>query len=207
MKRSEPPGPPPVPPADLGTRKLETHLVRSETDLYRIHRTELEAVFFGRETDLHRRQRWDSPDASYGVCYMAEEGHIAFAETLLRDLARRDVSKAELEIRSITKLRVRSPLRLAAMYGKHLHGNGADASVVQGPYPNCWEWSKALHTHPREPDGIYYRARHDDSGFSIALFERAGGKVEVMATTELLDSSMTRTLGACLDRYDLGFSS
>lgn len=207
MKKPGPPGPPPAPPADLGARKLKTVRIRSGVTLPRIHRTKHGALYFGRETELHRRQRWDSPDASYGVCYMAEEDHIAFVETLLRDLSREDVSEAELEIRSITKLSVRSPLRLVAMHGKHLRGMGADAYVVQGPYPNCWQWSQAFHGHPGEPDGIYCRARHDDSGFTVALFERAGGKVEEMESAELLDASMARTLGAWLDRYGLGLSS
>lgn len=207
MKKSEPRGRPPAPPADLGTRTLKRLRIPSGVILYRIHRTSHRALYFGRETELHRRKRWDSPDASYGVCYMAEQDHIAFVETLLRDLSRKDVSERELENRTITKLRVRSTLRLVAMHGEHLHGNGADASVVQGPYPNCWEWSQALHGHPCEPDGIYCRARHDDSGFSIALFERAGGKVEEIESTELLDGSMSRTLGGWLDRYGLGFPS
>jgi hypothetical protein len=207
LKESEPHGPAPAPPADLGARTLKCIRIPSGVVLYRIHLTKHRALHFGRETELHRRQRWDSPDASYGVCYLAEEDHIAFVETLLRDLSRKDVSERELEIRSITKLSVRSPLRLAAMHGKHLHGNGADASVVQGQYPNCWEWYRALHSHPSEPDGIHYRAGHDDSGFSIALFERAGGKVEEIESTELLDASVARTLGGWLDRYGLGLPS
>ena len=207
MRKSEPPGPPPAPPTDLGTRTLKSIRIGPGAILCRIHRTKQEALYFGRETELHRRQRWDSPDASYGVCYMAEEDHIAFVETLLRDLSRKDVSETELEIRSITRLRVRLPLRLVAMHGKYLRGNGADGSVVQGPYPNCWKWSEALHGHPSEPDGIYFRARHDDSGFSIALFERAGERVEEIESTELLDARMWRTLGGWLDRYGLGFPS
>jgi len=88
VRKSEPPGPPPAPPTDLGTRTLKSIRIGPGAILYRIHRTKQEALYFGRESELHRRQRWDSPDASYGVCYMAEEDHIAFVETLLRVLSR-----------------------------------------------------------------------------------------------------------------------
>lgn len=138
---------------------------------------------------------------------MAEEDHIAFVETLLRDLSLRDVSEAELAVRSLARIRVVSPLRLVAMHGKSLHAHGADAAVVQAPYPNAWEWSRAFHRHPSAPDGIYYRARHDDSGFSIALFERAAAKVAEVESTELLVPGFAGTLAEWLDRYDLGLSS
>lgn len=138
---------------------------------------------------------------------MAKDDHIAFAETLLRDLSLREVSEAELAIRSLARIQVVSPLRLAAMHGKNMRAHGADASVVHGPYPNTWEWSRALHRHPSSPDGIHYRARHDDSGLSIALFERASAKVAKVESTELLDPSLGQTLAGWLDRYDLGLPS
>lgn len=91
---------------------------------------------------------------------MARAGHIAFAETLLRDLTLGVVHEAELAIRSLTLLRVLAPLRLVTMHGRALRADGADASVVHGPYTTTWAWSSAIHDHPGAPDGIYYRARH-----------------------------------------------
>ncbi len=138
---------------------------------------------------------------------MAKDGHIAFAETLLRDLSIRELSEAELDLRSLCTIRVASPLRLVTMHGVSMRAHGADASVVHGPYPKAWEWSLAFHEHPSSPDGILYRARHDDSGLSIALFERAREKVEKAESIRLLDSGFAETLGEWLDRYDLGLSS
>lgn len=200
-------GPPPLPPANLPRRTLAISSVGAGTILYRIHRSHQAPLYFGRESDPDRRQRWDAPDASYGVCYMAQESHIAFAETLLRDLELDAVQEAELAIRSLARLHVRTPMRLAAMHGKALRRLGADASVVQGPYDVTWLWSAAFQAHPDTPDGICYRTRHYDSGFSIALFERARDKVEHLDSVELLAPAHARELARWLDRYDVGVTS
>jgi hypothetical protein len=207
VKRPARPGPPPHPPGDLAQRKLKIGPVGAGVVLSRIHRSRHAPLHFGRDSDPVRRQRWDAPDASYGVCYMAEEDHIAFAETLLRDLTLDALPEAELKIRSLARLRVRAPLRLVAMHGQALRAQGADASVVQGPYPITRDWSAAFHAHPSAPDGICYRARHDDSGFSIALFERAQGKVEHTSSVELLDRMLAQDLAQWLDRYEVGLTS
>lgn len=208
--RGEPAGPTgaaPPPPADFAKRALQIAPVGAGVVLNRIHRSRNAPLYFGRDSDPERRQRWDSPDASYGVCYMADEGHIAFAETLLRDLTLEAIADAELKVRSLARLRVRTPLRLVAMHGKALWAQGAAASVVQGPYPITGEWSAAIHAHPSEPDGTYYRARYDDSGFSIGLFERARSKVEHTGSVELLDPMFARELAQWLNRYEVGLTS
>jgi hypothetical protein len=201
------PGPPPTPPAGFAQRKLEIATVSVGAVLSRIHRSRHAPLHFRLGGDTDSRQRWDSPDGSYGVCYMAEEGYIAFAETLLRDLTLDSIPEAELKARSLARLRVRTPLRLVAMHGKALRAHGADASVVQGPYPTTRAWSAVLFAHPSAPDGIYYRARHDDSGFSIALFERAQAKVEHTSSVELLDPMLAVELAQWLDRYEVGLTS
>ena len=207
MNRPARPGPPPSPPPDLAERALKIEPVGAGVLLNRIHRSRHTPLYFGRESDPERRQRWDAPDASYGVCYLADEPHIAFAESLLRDLALDVIPQAELEVRSLARLRVRGPLRLVAMHGKALRAHGADASVAQGPYPITWAWSAALHAHPDAPDGVRYRARHDDSGFSVALFVRGEGKVEHLGSVELLDPMVAREVGEWLGRYGVGVTS
>ena len=207
MSRRPPPGPPPSPPADLARRTLQIASLNAGVVLHRIHRSHHPPLYFGRESDPDRRQRWASPDASYGVCYMAAEGHIAFAETLLRDLTLDVIPEAELQVRSMARLRVRAAIRLVAMHGKALRAHGADASLVQGPYPVTWAWSAAFHAHPDAPDGICYRARHDDSGFSLALFERAQGKVEHLDSVHLLDPKSAHEVARWLDRYEMGLTS
>lgn len=207
MSRPTRPGLPPSPPADLAQRRLKTTTVPKGVVLHRIHRSHHAPLYFGRKNDPDYRQRWDAPDASYGVCYMAEDSHIAFAETLLRDLTLGAVPESELRVRSLARLRLRAPLRLVAMHGRALRSHGADASVVHGPYPTTWAWSAAFHAHPSHVDGICYRARHDDSGFGVALFERAREKVEPLESIELLDPTFARELARWLDRYEVGLTS
>lgn len=201
------PGSPPLPPEDLRQRPLAISPVEAGTVLFRIHRSRPSPLHFGRASDPVRRQRWDAPDASYGVCYLAQEGHIAFAETLLRDLGLDVVAEPELAIRSLARIRVREPLRLVAMHGNSLRRLGSDASAVQGSYDVTWQWSAAFHAHPDAVDGIRYRARYDDSGFAIALFERAGTKVELLDTTGLLETAHAAELARWLERYDVGLTS
>jgi hypothetical protein len=125
------------PPGDFGERQLDIGTIRPSTHLFRIHRTVHDPLRFGRPTDPARRQRWDAPDASYGVCYVAMEEHIAFAETLLRDLKVRHVHDDDLRPRSLARLEVRlpRPLRVVDMNGEHLIPLGADASVGSSSAP------------------------------------------------------------------------
>ncbi len=98
----------------------------------------------------------------------------------------------------------RRPLRVVEMNDEHLIPMGADASVVHGPYDVTWAWSQAIHEHASQPDGIRYRARHDDSGFSIGLFEHAAPRLVALSSVPLLDVSLARMLGSTLDRYRVG---
>ncbi|MFS8637031.1 MAG: RES family NAD+ phosphorylase [Gemmatimonadota bacterium] len=201
------PGSPPLPSTTLSARALTLASLEAGKILYRIHRSHLAPLYFGRASDPDQRHRWDAPDASYGVCYLALEPSIAFAETLLRDLALDVVQEQELKIRSLARFRVVEPLRLVAMHGRGLRKHGADASVVQGPYEVTWAWSAAFHAHPDAPDGILYRARHDDSGLAVALFERARDKIEHVDSVGLLSPDCARELARWLDRYEVGLTS
>lgn len=201
------PGSPPLPPANFASRPLRTTTLSVGEILYRIHRADRGPLYFGRAKDPEQRQRWDAPDGGYGVCYLAREESTAFVETLLRDLELDAVPETELAIRSLARVCIRDPIRLAEMHGRALRSHGADASVVQGPYPVTWEWSAAIHAHPEEPDGILCRARHDDSGFTIALFERAADKIELLASTGLLNPARIHDLANWLDRYGVGVTS
>lgn len=201
------PGPPPSPPPDFRERALKLSPVSVGVALSRIHRLDHEPLHFGKHDDAERRQRWDAPDVSYGVCYMAGNAHVAFAKTLLRDLTLDVVHEQDLHLRSLALVEVCAPLRLVAMHGKGLRAHGADASVVHGPYPNTWKWSAAIHAHPSAPDGISYRARHDDSGHSVALFERARDKVVPRSSIQLLHPTLGHRLAQWLDGYGVGLTS
>ena len=81
---------------------------------------------------------------------------------------------------------------------------GATAAVCNGAYAVSRAWALALHAHPAGVDGIRYRARHDDDGFAIALFDRAEDAVEVIGTDRLDPATGAEWIAPLLDRYGIG---
>ena len=88
--------------------------------------------------------------------------------------------------------------------GRRLARLGATAAVCSEPYGVCRAWSLALHAHPECPDGIRYRARHDDDGFAVALFTRGADALGVTTRYTLDSPHAAEELAAWLDRYGTG---
>lgn len=196
------PGPPPLPPDGFPAREMPTVEIAAGTTLFRIHRASRDVFHYGPRPHPEDRGRWDAPDLGYGLCYVAEHEHTAFAETLLRDLDREDLSEQdEIAPLNLARLEVVTPIVLVRMHGPGLRRLKATATVVQGPYEGTWAWSQAVHRHPLAVAGIRYRARHDDDDHSIALFDRARDAVRVLDSKPLLHSARIPVLRECLDRY------
>jgi hypothetical protein len=138
------------------------------------------------------------------VCSLAEAPEVAFAETFLREPGTTLIEEVDLASRSVAVVTVKRDLRLVAFHGEGLARIGATAGVSSGPYAVSRAWAAALHGHPSQPDGIRYRARHDDDGFAVALFDRAGGAVEVESTAGLTSPETRSLLAGWLDRYGIG---
>lgn len=202
------PGPPPPPPADFARRTLPEIRVPEGSVVYRIYltaRTLAGALYYGPRADPLECGRWDSPTDAFGVCYLAETARLAFAETLLRDLDRDDVTTHELALRSLASVAVLRELRLLRLHGGHARALRA-SGVVQAPYATTQAWSQAIHDHLAEVDGVYYRSRLDDDAFAIALYARAAGAVQAKDSTELLDPALAAELGAWTDHYGIGLA-
>ena len=198
------PGPPPLPPADLAGRKLPLHVCPAKTRLTRIHSASHDPLFFGPVAGSRPRSRWDAPAGEFQVCYLAEGSHIAFAETFLREPGATLVETADLASRALAEVEVARDLRLVALHGAGLRRLGATAAVCTGSYAVSRAWALALHGHPSRPDGIRYRARHDDDGFAIALFDHAADSVIVTRSVALVLPERLGDLAAWLDRYGMG---
>lgn len=198
------PGPPPLPPPDLHARPLPIHLHDVDRTLYRIHPANRYALFFGPAKGQPPRGRWDAPNGRFRVCYLAEKPHTAFAESFLREPGVLVLEAEDLAARSLAIVQILAPLRLVAMHGQGLHAVGATAASCTGDYAVSRAWSAALHAHPEKPDGIRYRARHDDDGFAIALFDRAENSVADMDGAPLTDPVNRQRLAECLNRYGIG---
>lgn len=198
------PGPPPLPPPDLHARRLPIYVHEVKWRLWRIHPADRSVLFFGPAPGLPPRGRWDAPDGRFRVCYVAEHSFAAFAETFLREPGAVVLQTEDVQARALARIHVLAPLRLVAMHGPGLHAVGATAASCTGDYAVSQAWAAALHDHPDAPDGIRYRARHDDDGLSIALFHRAERMVADLESASLMDPSNQSYLAECLDRYRLG---
>ena len=196
-----------LPPDDFATRWLPVHHVEGGTVLYRIHRLDLGPIFFGPGAGNPPLGRWDAPSGEFGVCYLALEPYVAFAETFLRVPGILSLGEEDLRRRGLAQVRVMRTLELAELHGAGLARVGATAAVCSGPHDVSRTWAAAIHAHRRRVDGILYRARHDDDGFAIALFDRAAESVRIERSGSLLDEGIAETTGAILDRYGLALDS
>ncbi len=196
----------PEPPADIASRKLPLVEHPVGPRFVRIHRASDGAIWFGRDaaTGTFRvpTNRFDSPDRSYGVLYVAVTRDGAFAESIGRK-PRSFRSDAELTELLVTSLELLRPVRLVDLHGGAAVGAiGVTGVVGVGPQSLARRWAKALHAHPDQPDGIEYRCRHNSDELAVALFDRIGGN----ATKAVGNSPLTSDrawLGAMRSRYQV----
>jgi hypothetical protein len=134
----------------------------------------------------------DPTGKAFGVVYLGASAKVAFVETLLRD--RTDgrsadcvIEMAEVEARTLASIRLVAPLRLIDLTGDGPLRMGAPSDVVGARDQSLAQvWSQAFHGHPDQPDGILYPSRLNEER-CIALYDRAIGKLEVVATPRLVD--------------------
>jgi hypothetical protein len=150
--------------------------------------------FFAAERDpIHfdrsRSGRFNAPDGSYGVLYTSATLRGAFAETFLREPGRTLLPIDLVRRKARARLKTTCALKLVKLGGVGLGRLGATAEVAHGglPYDVPQAWSKAIHDHPTRPDGIAYRARHDDDAFCYALFGRGPVAVREVSRDMSLD--------------------
>ncbi|MEO6784258.1 MAG: RES family NAD+ phosphorylase [Bradyrhizobium sp.] len=168
----------PEPPFDIASRKLPLVHRTAGSRYVRIHRATDDAIWFGwdERTSTFRVaiNRFDAPDRSYGVLYVAATPDGAFAESIGRTprLFRSDDELAALRMTTFELVR---DLRVVDLHGGEAVGAiGATGVVGVGPQSLARLWSRALQAHPEKPDGIEYRCRHNSDELALALFHRIG---------------------------------
>lgn len=164
------PGLHPPPPEDLSERKLPLITFLSGTTFFRVYQAKYSAIHYSNSMD----GRFDTPE---GVLYLGADEFAAFRETIGRFSQYRLISTEQLDIRRMALIQITKDLSLVDLTGKGLTLLNADARLLSGDYQIAQEWSKALQDHSSQPDGIYYRSRHDPSRFCLALYEQATKKV------------------------------
>lgn len=167
MQPDEPhPGRHPEPPHDLASRELPI-LVRNQR-WYRMYRPSREPVYYGKTG----RNRFDAPNEEFGVLYIGEDPFCTFVESFELPTVFKPMTPAILATRRLCILEFSRPLRLVDLTGSGLARLGADARLIAADHDIAQRWSRALWQHPSVPDGLLYRARHDPSRNSVALFDR-----------------------------------
>lgn len=169
------------------------------TRLHRFHSLAFDPVHF----DRGQGGRLNAPDGSYGVLHVASTVGGAFAETFLRRPGRTLLPPGLIAAKAHATVLVGRELRVVRLHGNGLGRLGCTAEVTHSglPYDLPQAWSKALHDHPTKPDGIAYRARHDDDQLCYAIFDGDGTSMSVGARDLNLEQDWFYALAG---RYGIG---
>jgi hypothetical protein len=186
----------PAPPADLPNREP---LITSKTEAwFRIHPIDNDPLFFGKSRD----NRFDAPDGSYGVLYLAADPHCAFIETFGQSTGINVVSVTSLAASGLARIHTSRPLKLIDFAGTGgLARIGADARLCSGEHSMAQLWSKALYEHPVRADGLCYPARHDPARHACAIYNRAEDALTAEKLGSLAGSEHVNLLSQILDTY------
>ena len=196
--RAAPPGRHPDPPADLDRRPLP--LIAEPGPWLRVHRADRAALHLGRSG----LSRFDAPAGEYGVLYAACDAHGAFVETFGRSGGDRLVTTGILRDRALARIEASRSLRVVDLAGSGLARLGADARLTTGDYRIAQRWALALWRHPDQPDGLYYRCRHDPSRCAVALFDRVAPVLRALPVGRLADGELAPLLAELLATYGFG---
>jgi hypothetical protein len=192
------PGLHPPPPSDLLQRKLPIITLGGETIFYRVHQARYSPIYFGNSGG----SRFDVPE---GIIYLAIDEYAAFRETIGRFSKYRLISTEVLDRRRMTEIISNRKLSLVDLTGNGLTLLDADARLFTGNYQIAQQWSKKLQEHPENPDGIYYRSRHDPSRFCLALYQlKVGSTLQVINTYNFLSQEYSERLALILEEYQYG---
>jgi hypothetical protein len=195
------PGDHPEPPADLAHRSPLVLTLTAGTRLSRIHKIGQDPLFFGRT----RRNRFDSPDGTYGVLYTGFDEFCAFIETFGQNTGISIVTITALKERHLSYLTFKNPLTLIDLASSGgLARIGADGRLLTGSHEIAQRWSAALRAHPVHPHGIVYPARHDVDRRACALFDLPVSTFEVVDSGSLVEPHHSVLLGSILDTYGFG---
>jgi hypothetical protein len=188
-------GPLQPPPPDLQTRDLP--LLAYRAALFRIHRSDKDPAFWGKTGD----NRFDAPAAEFAMLYAASDQYGAFIETC-GGLLNRTVTSSFLSARAWARVIPERDLKLVDLSGSGLARIGADERLCSGEHDVAQQWALVLWHHPAAADGIQYRARHDPSRTSVAIFDRAALAVTVVRDGGLLADANNALMAAILETYN-----
>ena len=160
-------------------------------------------MFFG----TSRSSRFDDPKGKFGVLYLATELEGAFVEGCLVDsglgMTGPLLGERFLRSRCLAEIRFSKPINVVDLTGSGLAAIGADARLSSGDYQTAQRWSRAIWSHPRRPDGIMYRSRHNPQLLCAAVFDRTP-ETTVTNRGPFLGPGLIAHTAAFLDTYGVG---
>ena len=173
------------PSPDFANQPLAIERVEPAT-LVRVTRYPDTEPYFGKSAG----NRFDDPLRGFGVCYAGQDLLVAFAETILHDAlpfgGEYRVEEAKLADRHVITF-YGDPLNLANLTGAALKRLGGTNEIsAEVPYNTPQLWSRAVHEHPSNADGLLYVSRHVNTNLGFALFERSRMKLRRAMKTPLL---------------------
>jgi RES domain len=160
--------------------------------------------------------RFNAPNGEYGTTYLSTTLEGAFVEKFLQDAPRGKYGHASVHRERLDscclcsipygELVAPRPLRLVDLSGNGTFLIGATGELCAladiARLSLVQRWALRLYRHHDCPDGILYRARHDQSRLSIALFDRANGVLTAHCSTNILEDDVQ--LAAILSYYKVG---
>ncbi len=167
--------------------------------LYRVHRTGRDCVHFGKRMCA----RFDDPLGKYGVMYAALQREGAFVEVFLRQLSLLLIRELDLQERSISEITC-TRLHCADLTSAGLRRLSCDNRIsTEMPYATVCQWSRALFTHPQQPDGVIYRSRHNPRYKCVALFDRCQSRLKAGSSEALMSGSRRAWTLSQIEKYKL----
>lgn len=127
---------------------------------------------------------------SFGEVYLGRSVKVCFAETILRDAkvlnATYVLSLRTTERRSVLDIVVRQDLSLVDLRADNLARMGIDTDAARARDQTMGRvWSYAFHSYTTpQVDGVIYASRINGED-CLAIYDRAVGKLDVVATTRL----------------------
>lgn len=166
--------------------KLPVISVRTGVLLHRLHGDGRAARWYGRKDGTWR---WDDPNGDFGVLYLGRSLEGPFSETLLRSPIDRDVLWSRVQQKRQARFKTLEPLRLAKLHGEGLAWwQVTAAEIAEADYAVPQGLSQRINAVV-PVDGIQYRSRFDNDALCVALFDRADGKIDLVAEGEPIDKA------------------
>lgn len=198
----------PLPPNNFNSLKLP--ITKEKKTYYRLNPASYgSAIYFDCEASRRHRSgrgRFDSRNASYGICYLGETIEVTFIESFGRQLGVNFISQDLIKTRNLFSIESGRSLVLLDLFGSGLTKLGVDSRLTSGgDYAVSRAWCEAIYHHPLQVDGIRYFSRHDNTRLCCGLFERSKLQLEEKNLGNLIDFDVTK-FAEILEIYDYGIA-